>query len=286
MSSAATNPHAVHVPNAELAAHAERLLPLLAVERRELALGFDESAATSSSGPRRRARTFFPCSSRTSRRADVVHPLRPVRLQAGEDRRPLRRGAGRRRRRRACRSGSSSTRTARRPKAARRRSTSGSSPPASQVCINRAARRPRAPSGPLGSGRRDALEPRGLGHVDHRKFFIIDGRVGWVGGAGIEDHFEDGRFHDLFVRLDGPGRQPAPARVPRQPALAGRRRRLRRRSPRSSRRTTSSRRRGAGRRAAQRAGEVPAHHRGDRRARSTRRRGRSTSSTRTSPTAG
>ena len=26
----------------------------------------------------------------------------------------------------------------------------------------------------------------------------------WVGGAGIEDHFNDGRFHDLFVRLTGP----------------------------------------------------------------------------------
>jgi len=25
-----------------------------------------------------------------------------------------------------------------------------------------------------------------------------------VGGAGIEDHFEDGRFHDLFVRVTGP----------------------------------------------------------------------------------
>jgi len=33
---------------------------------------------------------------------------------------------------------------------------------------------------------------------------IVDGRVGWVGGAGIEDHFQDGRFHDLFVRLVGP----------------------------------------------------------------------------------
>ena len=32
----------------------------------------------------------------------------------------------------------------------------------------------------------------------------MDGRIGWVGGAGIEDHFEDGRFHDLFVRLTGP----------------------------------------------------------------------------------
>ena len=43
-----------------------------------------------------------------------------------------------------------------------------------------------------------------LGHFDHRKFFVVDGRVGWVGGGGIEDHFEDGRFHDLFLRLTGP----------------------------------------------------------------------------------
>jgi cardiolipin synthase len=32
----------------------------------------------------------------------------------------------------------------------------------------------------------------------------VDGRIGWVGGAGIEDHFQDGRFHDLFVRFTGP----------------------------------------------------------------------------------
>jgi cardiolipin synthase A/B len=43
----------------------------------------------------------------------------------------------------------------------------------------------------------------GLGHVDHRKLYVIDGRIGWMGGAGIEDHFEDGRFHDLFVRVTG-----------------------------------------------------------------------------------
>jgi cardiolipin synthase len=43
-----------------------------------------------------------------------------------------------------------------------------------------------------------------LGHIDHRKLVVVDGRIGWVGGAGIEDHFDDGRFHDLFVRLTGP----------------------------------------------------------------------------------
>ena len=49
-----------------------------------------------------------------------------------------------------------------------------------------------------------ARAPSQLGHFDHRKFFVIDGRAGWVGGGGIEDHFADGRFHDLFVRLTGP----------------------------------------------------------------------------------
>src|SRR5207249_4893186 len=43
-----------------------------------------------------------------------------------------------------------------------------------------------------------------VGHVDHRKVVVVDGRIGWVGGAGIEDHFNDGRFHDLFVRVTGP----------------------------------------------------------------------------------
>jgi cardiolipin synthase A/B len=43
-----------------------------------------------------------------------------------------------------------------------------------------------------------------IGHFDHRKFVVVDGRIGWVGGAGVEDHFDDGRFHDLFVRVTGP----------------------------------------------------------------------------------
>ena len=42
------------------------------------------------------------------------------------------------------------------------------------------------------------------GRVDHRKLYMIDGAVAWTGGAGIEDHFEDGRFHDVFARVAGP----------------------------------------------------------------------------------
>jgi cardiolipin synthase A/B len=42
-----------------------------------------------------------------------------------------------------------------------------------------------------------------LGRVDHRKLYVIDGTVLWTGGAGIEDHFRDGGFHDLMARVTG-----------------------------------------------------------------------------------
>jgi cardiolipin synthase A/B len=72
-----------------------------------------------------------------------------------------------------------------------------------QVCVVRATQ-PRVPVGPLGSGGPTRWNLAGLGHIDHRKVILVDGRVGWVGGAGIEDHFQDGRFHDLFLRVAGP----------------------------------------------------------------------------------
>ena len=71
------------------------------------------------------------------------------------------------------------------------------------VCVNRATQ-PRALRGPLGSGGGQGWNLSGLGHIDHRKVVVVDGRIGWVGGAGIEDHFENGQFHDLFVRVEGP----------------------------------------------------------------------------------
>jgi len=43
-----------------------------------------------------------------------------------------------------------------------------------------------------------------LGHFDHRKVVVIDGRVGFVGGPGIEDHYANDEFHDVMVRLEGP----------------------------------------------------------------------------------
>jgi cardiolipin synthase len=72
-----------------------------------------------------------------------------------------------------------------------------------QVCVVRATKL-RAEVGPLAGGGPSRWNLAGLGHIDHRKVLVVDGRVGWVGGAGIEDHFQDGRFHDLFIRAAGP----------------------------------------------------------------------------------
>jgi cardiolipin synthase len=72
-----------------------------------------------------------------------------------------------------------------------------------EVCVVRATK-PRAPLGPLGRDGATRWNLAALGHIDHRKVVIVDGRIGWIGGAGIEDHFQDGRFHDLFLRAAGP----------------------------------------------------------------------------------
>ena len=42
-----------------------------------------------------------------------------------------------------------------------------------------------------------------VGHADHRKLYVIDGTVAWTGGAGLEDHFANGEFHDVMVRVTG-----------------------------------------------------------------------------------
>ena len=42
-----------------------------------------------------------------------------------------------------------------------------------------------------------------VGRADHRKLYVIDGATAWTGGAGLEDHFEDGGFHDVMVRVTG-----------------------------------------------------------------------------------
>jgi cardiolipin synthase len=33
---------------------------------------------------------------------------------------------------------------------------------------------------------------------------VVDGRVGYVGGSGIEDHYNDERFYDVMCRVEGP----------------------------------------------------------------------------------
>jgi cardiolipin synthase len=57
--------------------------------------------------------------------------------------------------------------------------------------------------GPLGHRRID-WRFDDLGHFDHRKAVIVDGRTAFVGGPGIEDHYADDTFHDVMVRVEGP----------------------------------------------------------------------------------
>jgi cardiolipin synthase len=71
-----------------------------------------------------------------------------------------------------------------------------------EVYVVRAAQI-RGPRGRLGAGGETRWNLGQLGHIDHRKLVVVDGRTGWVGGAGVEDHFQDGRYHDLFLRLEG-----------------------------------------------------------------------------------
>ena len=42
-----------------------------------------------------------------------------------------------------------------------------------------------------------------VGRADHRKLYVVDGTVAWIGGAGVEDHFENGKFHDVMARVTG-----------------------------------------------------------------------------------
>jgi len=57
--------------------------------------------------------------------------------------------------------------------------------------------------GPLGA-RRPAVRLENALHFNHRKMAVIDGRIGYVGGSGIEDHYNDERFYDVMCRVTGP----------------------------------------------------------------------------------
>ncbi len=56
--------------------------------------------------------------------------------------------------------------------------------------------------GPLEGGSIDWWQDE-LGNADHRKMLVIDGQVGWAGGAGFEDHFLYGPYHDTYARVTG-----------------------------------------------------------------------------------
>jgi cardiolipin synthase len=71
-----------------------------------------------------------------------------------------------------------------------------------QVVVNQGFR-PIAKRGLVGGDLKRRSNFGGLGHPDHRKAIIIDGRIAYIGGAGFQEHFETGEFHDLFVRMTG-----------------------------------------------------------------------------------
>ena len=193
---------AIPVGESDVASHAARLLAAPSVELRELALAFDESTATEAA-VHVGGTSFFPrMLDDLARASSSIHIVqfgfRPgnvgdrfaeallAKAREGVAVRVV-----------VDRNGSDPERGS---SAFYERLVAGGI----QVCMA-AGSALRGPFGPLGDdGRPVRWNVRSLGHIDHRKTFVIDGTVGWVGGAGIEDHFEDGRFHDLFLRLEGP----------------------------------------------------------------------------------
>lgn len=57
--------------------------------------------------------------------------------------------------------------------------------------------------GELGA-RRPAIRLEDTLHFDHRKMVVVDGAIAYVGGSGIEDHYNDERFYDVMCRVTGP----------------------------------------------------------------------------------
>ncbi len=148
-----------------------------------------------------RAGTFIrPCCGHRGR--DLVRAHQPVRIPARARRRSVR-GLARRKGRRRC-SGQARGRPAR----LRSRPVEPCLLRAAACCrcrgTSRLAQRATCTGATGGGGALTRWNFYKLGHIDHRKVVVVDGRVGWVGGAGFEDHFEDGRFHDLFLRMTGP----------------------------------------------------------------------------------
>jgi cardiolipin synthase A/B len=194
-------PKGALVRNAELATHAERLLSAQRVALAQLAVSFEESAASAAVVCVGGA-SFFPAMLADIGRASTsVHIVqfgfRPGKVgDVFADALAAKAREGVSVRLVVDRNGSDPDRSS-------RRLYEGLATAGVQVCIT-SGTQVRAPFGPIGSSRPVRWNLRALGHIDHRKMIVVDGRVGWVGGAGIEDHFADGRFHDLFLRIEGP----------------------------------------------------------------------------------
>ncbi|HSK15892.1 MAG TPA: phosphatidylserine/phosphatidylglycerophosphate/cardiolipin synthase family protein [Gaiellaceae bacterium] len=192
---------AILVPNDRIRAYARRLLARPRVARGELAIAFRESSA-SSADVHVGGTSFFPLLlADISRASSSIHinqfGFRPGRVgDAFADVLAAKAREGVAVRLVVDRNGSDPERGSR--ELFERLAAAGV-----EACVARATQI-RAPAGPLGAASRNRWNLGGIGHVDHRKAVVVDGRIGWVGGAGIEDHFEDGRFHDLFVRVEGP----------------------------------------------------------------------------------
>ena len=192
----------IRVPNAELGAHARRLLQAGRVERRELALAFEESSATAANLYVGGVRFYPPMLADIEAATSSVH-INQFGFRPGHigDRFAAtlveKASSGIRVRLVVDEQGS-------RPYDASKDFYERLAQAGIEVVVTRATKL-RAPVGPFGAdGRPVRWNLTAVGHIDHRKIVVVDGRIGWVGGAGIEDHFEDGRFHDLFVRLEGP----------------------------------------------------------------------------------
>jgi cardiolipin synthase A/B len=210
VSSAATSPAnsaqaaaprgAVPVRDVELAAHAERLLAARRVGLPQLALSFEESTATSAD-VHVGGTSFFPRILDDIARATASVHIIQFGFRPGHvgdefaDALAAKAREGVPVRIVVDRNGSD-------PEGGSRGLYEALVGAGVQVCTTQATR-VRAPFGPLGAPRPAKWNLRGLGHIDHRKMIVLDGRTGWVGGAGIEDHFADGRFHDLFLRVEG-----------------------------------------------------------------------------------
>jgi cardiolipin synthase A/B len=192
---------AVHVAPAAIEAHGERLLRATRVESRELALSFEESTARTAELHVGGANFFPRLLADIGRATASIHIVqfgfRPGKVGAEfADALISKAREGIAVRIVVDRNGSDPEGTSR--TFYDRLVTAGV-----QVCTTRGTQA-RAPFGPLGANdRKTRWNLSAVGHIDHRKLFVVDGHIGWVGGAGIEDHFADGRFHDLFLRLEG-----------------------------------------------------------------------------------